>query len=205
MPFIYKIEDSNFKLGVWEITEEKDFFYTKLGFCSTKKSGSKRLQYMASRLILKELDSDFDYNNCNDWMLNKPFYIDNSYYFNISHSGIFVVAILSKEMNVGIDVQQYTDRINTIRFKFLNREEIELLAKFNRNEQCDISLLFWTVKESILKYIGNSAFDYLNDITIHEYNPNSNNSVFVKVRNYEKNAMEIKCFKIKNCWVSYCV
>jgi phosphopantetheine--protein transferase-like protein len=205
MPLIYKIEQSNFKLGIWKITEDANFFYKKLGFCTTKKSVLKNTQYMASRLILKELDTDFMFSNCDDWSQEKPSYRENFFYFNVSHSGTTAIAILSKEKEVGVDIEELSERTINIKSKFLNEEELENLNSFSAKKQKDIISLFWTVKEAVLKWIGVSAFDYLNDITIQKYSTNDNGIIKVKLHNYKTILVKVHYFKHQNYWVSYCL
>jgi phosphopantetheinyl transferase len=205
MPLIYKIEQSDFKIGIWEISENADFFYNKLGFCTRKKSVLQNAQYMASRLILKELDAEFLISNCDDWSQEKPSYSENRFYFNVSHSGTIAVAILSNNKEVGIDVEQLAERIITIKSKFLNRKELNALTTFNAKNHKDIVSLFWTVKEAVLKWIGNRSFDYLNDITIQKYSADNDTTIDVKLNNYKTKFVKVHYFKFGNYWVSYCI
>jgi phosphopantetheinyl transferase len=205
MPLIYKTQHSKIILGVWEITENNVFFSTELKFCATKKSVLKNQQYMASRLLLSRLDSGFIIGNIDELSQDKPSYLDNRFYFNVAHSGSFAVAILSNEKEVGIDVEVISKRIVAIKSKFLNQEELGLVNKFSAVDQIDVVSLFWTVKEAVLKWTGDSAFDYLHSSTIQEYSPNADNTINVKVNYYETVMVKVRFFKIKNYWVSYCV
>lgn len=82
---------------------------------------------------------------------NKPYLIDNKYYFNISHSkNIVTIAIDTKE--IGIDIEFY-NRYNP---KYLNqifsKEEISLISS-SSFPQKEYSKL-WCMKESLLKCLG---------------------------------------------------
>jgi len=205
MPLIHKIEESDFRVGVWKITEGESFFSNKLGFCSIIKSTVQKMQYMATRLILTELNSEFLIGDIDDWSQNKPLYRNNYFYFNISHTSNMAVAILSTSKHVGIDIELISGRISSLKGHFLNNHELELLEYIDSDNLIEVISLFWTVKEAVLKWIGDSEFDYLYCITIQNYNLNNENIINVKLDNYEIISVKVKYFKLDNYWISFCV
>ena len=204
MPLKFKIEHDTLQIGFWEITEQNEFFHTSLGFCTTKKSLLKDAQSLAGKLILTQLDSGFKVNNCDVKTSAKPGYLNNQFYFNISHSGKTAVAVLSKDKEVGIDIELCSEKIIKIQSRFLNREELQLLNQYSVKNHIDIVTLFWTVKEAVLKWKGDTSFDYLNDIIIDTYHPNGEKKVTVKLKKSKKKIVDVHYFKFDNYYVSYC-
>lgn len=97
----------------------------------------------------------------------KPmFKADGLGYFNLSHSGSWVVCAVDKQM-VGIDVEQCRTDI-----------DFEVMSLFSRAEQIYINngsdknkltrfYRIWTLKESYLKALGVGVSQPLNSFTIH--------------------------------------
>lgn len=205
MPLVYKIEQRNFKLGVWEINESEEFFIEQLGFCSLKKSSLQRLQYLAARLILKKLEPSFRFDKIRDYKDEKPTDSSNLFNFNLSHTGKYAVAMLSKTDSVGTDVEHISPKILKIQSRFLNTEEINLIYCCTLEQQTEVATLFWTVKETVLKRIGDRNFDYLNDITIDDFELVDNGLIQMRIKNYSISNLEIRYFKIQDYWLSYCI
>lgn len=205
MPLIYKIKQDSFQLGVWEITENEDFFVSRLGFCSLHQSVLKKLQYQASRLILLELDSNFNISKIDTWSQDKPLYFQNFFFFNVSHSGNFAAAILSKEKSVGMDIEFISQKIKTIKKRFLNADELELLKTCNGAEETEVISLFWSVKEAVLKWIGISSFDYLNDMSILGFNEANFGIIEVNLRNAHRSFVSVHYMKQGAYWITYCI
>ena len=95
---------------------------------------------------LKELNIDYNitYNE-----YNKP-YLDNIY-FNISHSNNLVVCVFS-DSEIGVDIEKIKPFDNIINNIFTTNE-----INYIKNNNQDNNLLYtklWTIKESLLKYLG---------------------------------------------------
>lgn len=98
-------------------------------------------------LILNNFDSfneeDIYFNE-----FNKP-YLKNNLYFNISHSGKYVVFTKSIK-EVGIDIEIYNEKHLSIMDKVFQEDEIEYIKK-------DLIKRFyalWCMKESVIKALG---------------------------------------------------
>ena len=94
--------------------------------------------------------------------------------FNISHSGEFVVcACTTSNIRLGIDIERkkpapfsdFADTMNDEQWEEINRDPNRALDLFYRN---------WTIKESVIKAIGQGLSFPLKDITI------LNNTAWVK-------------------------
>jgi 4'-phosphopantetheinyl transferase len=80
----------------------------------------------------------------------KP-YIDGNVFFNLSHSGQFVVCAFYKE-EIGIDIEEIS-HIDTDEFKHIFTEQEQNLLTTSSNPAKDF-FRFWTIKESVIKAEG---------------------------------------------------
>ena len=90
----------------------------------------------------------------------KPYFVDSSWHFSISHTKRRVFCVLS-EQNVGLDAEE-TDRNISLRLaeKILSPSEKE---QFDRAEDQRLALLkFWVLKEAAAKLSGEGLKGYPN-------------------------------------------
>lgn len=81
----------------------------------------------------------------------KP-YMENGPYFNLSHSGEYVVLAISIDRDVGVDIERIDQsKIEAIKYTLVD-EEKEI------NDINDLFLL-WSNKESLIKCFSNSLMD----------------------------------------------
>ena len=85
----------------------------------------------------------------------KPYLQDYPLYFNLSHSGNYVVCAVSAR-EVGVDIQEYkkTDVERLARRFFSEEEQGILMACTNEKEQCKLFFRLWTRKEAYGKLTG---------------------------------------------------
>ncbi len=97
----------------------------------------------------------------------KPYLSDHSLYFNISHSGHWVVGAFSKK-EVGIDVELIRNPNYGVAKRFYSDTEI---ATLNGYEDIDLKkdyfFQLWTLKESYLKAIGTGLTKSLSSFTVN--------------------------------------
>jgi len=86
----------------------------------------KRLQHLAGRYLLPFLFSDFPLTDIEIASTRKPFLPQEQYHFSISHCGDFAAAIVSKDQQVGIDIEMITERVHKIKHKYLHPSELDL-------------------------------------------------------------------------------
>ena len=173
MPIIEDLTISqDIRLIVWEISETINDLKTEdllsedsLKLLNQKKSQIHKKQFLAIRNILKELsidDQDLVYDES-----GKPFFRDGQN-ISFSHSDIYAAVIIGKQV-VGIDIEIRRDRILKIKEKFL---EIELNYPGDLNS--DKALIYWSIKESIFKTVGNSGIDFRKNILVLPLDMNNN-------------------------------
>lgn len=117
----------------------------------------------------------------------KPFFENLPVYFNLSHSGKWVVACFS-HLDVGIDIE----RIREPNFKVVNRffsEKERNIIDNEKNEIIKKELFFkiWTAKEAYVKMLGHGITYTFSNFTIEIskkkyeiYDPFQKNKVYLK-------------------------
>lgn len=86
----------------------------------------------------------------------KPYLEDGSYYVSFSHTKGYVALILSCKAPVGIDIEQYGQRIHRVVSRFMRSDE----QAFPYQEDVTWGLLLhWSAKEAIYKCMKNADAD----------------------------------------------
>ncbi len=89
----------------------------------------------------------------------KPYFRDIPLFFNLSHSGDYVVCVVS-EHEVGVDIQkQKTVREQQISNRFFHEKEKEWLAGLSEKERTAGFFCLWTRKEAYGKMTGEGIVD----------------------------------------------
>jgi 4'-phosphopantetheinyl transferase len=111
----------------------------------------------------KDLIIDTDENG-------KPFAVNASgIYFNISHSGDWVVCVVS-DKQCGIDVEKISDIDIKVAERFFTPNEYAILKREEYNGWRSLFFEFWTIKESYIKYVGKGLKIPLNSFEIVKNN-----------------------------------
>lgn len=170
MPIIRTIRpNDNTLVGIWKITESIDDLSSQVVLSSkskellkNRKSRVHKLQFLSIRAILLEFgysDQDLSYIN-NSPILNKGKTI------SISHSNLFSCVIIS-DFKVGIDVQEFNNKINIIAKKFIGYETL-----YVKDNDTQIMSIIWNIKESIYKIAEIIGLDYKNHLLVIPFNIN---------------------------------
>ncbi|MDP4282807.1 MAG: 4'-phosphopantetheinyl transferase superfamily protein [Bacteroidota bacterium] len=170
MPLFYQhnINDST-KLAVWHITEPEDFFLEKVIWQNGISHPHKRLQHLAGRYLLQLLHPGFPLHLIEISESRKPFLGNGAFHFSISHCGDYAAVIISDTTLVGIDVELITEKIELIKKKFLDEDEINLLSITDAqlsNAHTSLLTLLWSTKEAIFKWYGKGAVDFKKNMII---------------------------------------
>lgn len=106
----------------------------------------------------------------------KPYLENYTGSFNISHSGDFVVCVLSNNTNIGVDIEKIQD-IDLDDYKdVLTGPEYDILKQANRVD----FFRLWSIKEAVMKADGRGFYlDPLN-ITLPKSGWNNNFSLMVE-------------------------
>lgn len=135
----------------------------------------------------------------------KPYYKElPQFYFNLSHSGHYAVAVFS-DMPVGIDIEEKKeDKIRLgIARRFFHEKEYSLLKNVkDRREQMELFYRIWTLKESFVKAAGGGmSISFSSFCTLPcEILPSERDIVAVKDMG-ERNVTIEDGFSIENEWM----
>ena len=154
------------RAAIWKIEEPEIFFTGKTGLQSDKKIAMRRLEHLAGRFLLQQLQPDIDLVAIAVSPLGKPFLPGNPLFFSISHSFPFIAAAVDDEKEIGIDVQVLQDKILRLQYKFLSGQE-QLLCG---NDPGKVTLA-WAAKEAAFKRYGLGAVDFIRHMPITALSP----------------------------------
>jgi len=117
-------------------TPEENNYFT--GFNSNK----RKLEYYYTRILWQEFQKNEQilYNN-----IGRPFL--ESAFLSISHSRDIIVIGLNNSNNIGIDVEYFSPKINSIKHKFISKAD-EMLIDINDNIHLTVT---WSIKEAVYK------------------------------------------------------
>ncbi|MDB5221711.1 MAG: 4-phosphopantetheinyl transferase superfamily protein [Chitinophagaceae bacterium] len=168
MPVFYEHINGFAKIAIWHIAEEKKFFLEKVPLQREITHPHKQLQHLAGRYLLQHLYPDFPYHLIEIADTKKPFLPNEEYHFSISHCGDYAAVIVSKNHRVGIDIELVTEKIERIKHKFLNEEELNAVGnrqsaidnQQSTNQPINQLTLFWCCKEAVFKWYGAGGVDF---------------------------------------------
>ena len=147
--------------AIWRADEPEEFFYGKTGIESAIANDKKRLEHLAGRFLLQQLQHDFPLHAVVRDEHNKPHLPDSAFYFSVSHSWPYIAAVVDTRQDAGIDIQVWTPRIMDIKTKFLSDAELEWC-----HNQHELVTLAWCSKEAIYKWHGRKGVSFKNHLPI---------------------------------------
>ena len=185
MPVIVqKSISNNISLSIWSIEESLDFFLSNLRLtknCEQRldklKSDEMKKQFLAVRKLIQLNGISLDSLRYSSEGI--PF-LNNEKNISISHTkGFSAIAISPKP--VGIDIQDFRDKILNISTKFINSEEIDLIDPSSIKELT----LVWCIKEATYKVHRKPGLDFKDEIKIQSISNNLSHST-VEVEKLDK-------------------
>ena len=149
---IWKTDESESELlSVFPIEDRNRYIIQSQTF----KSESRRLEWLAVRALLFQLLGETKVIAYQE--NGKPYLADRSANISISHTKGYVAVIVSKDREVGIDIEQYGERVRRITHKFVREDEC-----INGREGMSTQslLLIWSAKEVMFKCIDTQEIDF---------------------------------------------
>jgi phosphopantetheinyl transferase len=193
------------KIWIWCIEETDDYFEQRLielGFHPQKFTNPKRQsEYLASRFLLSEIFGMGFMNTMTADEFGKLINVNATDCFSLSHSYPFT-AVTQWDKSIGIDLQCYTEKIETIALRFLSDREFNQMVSpienhFNKIQELT---LLWNIKEAVYKAYGKKNIIFKNQIQILKQNTIFEAKLFLE--------HEIKYYQIqykKETEFSWCV
>ncbi|NND77987.1 MAG: 4'-phosphopantetheinyl transferase superfamily protein [Flavobacteriales bacterium] len=152
--FIYHVHP-HLDIAVWDITESVEELRTPLilnqqeekELAAITHDRSKK-QWLGARNLLRAVLKKRNQVMYNP--LGVPSLKDNAAHISLSHSGYKVALSSNKKFETGVDIQNYTEKIQNIEDKFCSEDEKNWMPK--NEERMSYLHLLWGVKESLFKY-----------------------------------------------------
>ena len=170
--------------GIWKIEESSEVLLSLLRNreeylpqLELIRAEQRRREWLACRVLLQELTGG---PACIAYRPNgAPYLSGSSLHISISHTKGYVSVILSDKVPVGIDIEQYGQRVHRVAHKYMREDESVRLYK----EDATWSLLLhWSAKEVMFKCMDTDGVDFRQhlhiepfllqeqgDFTAHEY------------------------------------
>jgi phosphopantetheinyl transferase (holo-ACP synthase) len=172
MPICYKLNQADFILGLWEITESLiellDLFsktapkneFEKVG---NFKNPQRKMEWISTRLLLydllnKSVSIKYTENG-------KPILENENHDISVSHTKGMVAVIIANNM-AGIDIEKITDRVLRIENRFLSSIEKRQISDNDRIEQL---LAYWSAKETLYKISGAKYLNFKKNLYINPF------------------------------------
>lgn len=123
-----------------------------------------QLTLLGKLLFIRGINQVFDkdYTGFNYNKYGKPYAIDSSCYFNISHSNEYVICAISNVGELGVDIE-YINNIDYLNYRDqMTKEEWRNIIIQGGNNFFKI----WTRKEAVAKAVGKGLYVPLNEIDV---------------------------------------
>ena len=165
MPLFYQQNiNATTKMAIWAIEEPLAFFESKLpNRVEASKNimhPVKRTQHLAARLLLQELLPEEDISNIEYAANGKPYFVNASIHFSISHCNGYAACVISEEGSVGIDIELIQERIKKVAPKFLHIAEHEKINTLEQEAQLKEMSFVWAAKEAMYKMNEKLGIDF---------------------------------------------
>ncbi len=176
MPVILnKIIDEHTRLAVWKIEETEEELFRglqlkahELDFIASLNNGKRLLHWLSTRFLLRTMLQTNDYIDSRMDDQGKPYLVNGDYQISFSHSFDYASVMISKDKQVGVDIELVKDKIQKIKNKFLKPAELSGLP-----EQDNTLALYicWCAKEAIYKWYGKKGLEFKKHIDIYPFVP----------------------------------
>ena len=173
MPFLTKYQESKFECLIWKIDESAHFFSSKLNIHAVAlkqiqlkyRHNDTKVQWLASRYCL-ELLFERPYQNFIKDNKGKPSLIDQSYELSISHCSRYT-AVVKSSYNIGVDIQQSTNKLQRIAHKYISKEILNHLE--TSPHYLAYLHLYWGIKEALFKAYGKGKLNFIQHLHIKDF------------------------------------
>lgn len=151
--FLRKDEENGGIVAVWHISESVEELTSALNLreVDLQKVNSFRLdirkqEFLATRCLIKEIlaiEPEIDYLDT-----GRPVLKNSTYKLSISHTQNYAAISLSKNKQVGIDIEYPSHRVSKVFKRFISDEEHSFIPA---DKEVEYFTLIWCLKESMYK------------------------------------------------------
>lgn len=126
---------------------------------------------------------------------NKPCLLNLNLKFNISHCNNSLLCGISDD-EIGVDIQDYSEKITDIQSMFLTEREAEIIESFSNKETTKELMRIWTIKEAYGKYYGKGLCYELNQT---DFSCIVDDNVWQKYKNLKIYSRTLKNYALSVC------
>lgn len=163
---------SDCQWGIWKTDESLDELLALLPHPEQYAAGMQRFaaehrrrEWLAVRVLLYILtgtEKEIAYT-----VAGKPFLVDATASISISHTRGYVAVLLApRNREVGIDIEQYGERVRKVASRFMREDEVP--AFFHDTDTWSL-LLHWSAKETMFKCMDTSEVDFRKHLHIFPF------------------------------------
>ena len=166
------------KVYIWQVTESEADLSEGIALtahCQNRIDGMRselhRRAFLSIRHLMAEagyVDHDLYYDEA-----GKPHLKDGNK-ISITHSGHFTGIIISRDEEVGIDIEKQREKILRIAHKFTPLEEYRTIA--NSDALIRKLTIVWGAKESLYKIYAEAGLSFLHHIDVHDFALDANDT-----------------------------
>lgn len=164
--------DLKVSLGMWRVEESEEYFRSRLNIYENEKRilegishPQKRLEWLSSRLCLKELLKITHKVESLNAPTGQPYLSDHSFHISYSHSNMYSGAIASEYYPVSLDLEDLSKVRNTkTRFLFMHPDELDY---FDASTDMRAFFLIWSAKETLYKIYTKKGLVFKENLLIN--------------------------------------
>jgi len=169
----HKEIDPNTSFALWKIEETAEELTAQLQlknheleYLASLNKGKRNLHWLSTRVLLRNMINTDEYIDCKVDEHGKP-YLDNfPHHISLSHSFDYAAVMISKDKEVGIDIELIKDKIDRIAHKFMRPDELSFIDMDNRTEHL---YMCWCAKEAVYKLQGKKNVSFHDHILLKPF------------------------------------
>ena len=174
MALVYHKELDRFtSFAIWKIEESAEELLAQLqlkhheiSYLDTLLNGKRNLHWLSTRVLLRRMMNTSDYIDCQVDSSGKPYLTNFPHRISLSHSFDYAAVMISKNKEVGIDIELIKDKIDRIAHKFMSDDELAFISE----HRIEHLYACWCAKEAIYKLHGKKNISFLDHIRIKPFN-----------------------------------
>ncbi len=170
MPLLIQLKGESWLLGVWRMEESLSALQDELSNTNLFEEAinrftslHRRLEWLSVRVLLLHLlheQKEIGYLPS-----GKPYLVDGSFHLSISHTKGYV-AVLLGSTPVGIDIEQYGQRVHKVAHKYMREDEV--VNSYQEDDTWSL-LLHWSAKEVMFKCMDTADVDFRKHLYIEPF------------------------------------
>jgi len=175
--------EPSYKWGVWKMDETLEELLNMLPQQDTYRQDMqrfsaehRRLEWLSVRVLLFTLlgeEKVIAYHPS-----GKPYLADNTASISISHTRGYVSVIIGEAgKEVGIDIEQYGERVHKVAHKYMREDEV--VSSYQDSDTWAL-LLHWSAKEVMFKCMNTPEVDFREHLHIFPFKISEKGSFFAE-------------------------